>query len=103
MAKRVRAEKHRVNECTQRCAGILDTDGRRQGRRDISDLSDQRGAARVLTLQEALVEINYQGSGPAKNAELYRSGDLSEDKAVECVVYAIPLRSEKGPEPESPG
>jgi hypothetical protein len=44
-------------------------------RRDKSDRCDQRGATRVLTLQEALAEINYQGSGPEKNAELYWRGN----------------------------
>jgi len=53
------------------------------------DISDQRQLTRVLTLQEALSEINRLGSGPAKNAELYRRGELSEDKAVEYVTCAI--------------
>jgi hypothetical protein len=53
------------------------------------DRSDKRVAARALTLQEALAEINHQGSGPAKNAELYRRGQLSEEKAVEYVTCAI--------------
>jgi hypothetical protein len=68
-------------------------------RRDKSDRSDRRGAARVLTLQVALAEINYQGTEPAKNAELYKRGGLSEVKARKCLVCAIPLRSVKGPEP----
>jgi hypothetical protein len=59
------------------------------GHRDKSDRSDKRVAARALTLQEALAEINHQGSGPAKNAELYRRGQLSEEKAVEYVTCAI--------------
>ena len=40
-------------------------------------------------MQEALAEIKYQDSGPAKNAELYRRGQLSEEKAVEYVTCAI--------------
>jgi hypothetical protein len=59
------------------------------GDRDKSDRSDKRVAARVLTLQEALSAINSQGSGPAKNAELYRRGELPEGKAVEYVTCAI--------------
>ena len=43
-------------------------------------------------MQEALAEINRQGSGPAKNAELYRRGQLSEKKAVEYVTCAILAR-----------
>jgi hypothetical protein len=53
-------------------------------------------AARVLTLREALAEINCQGTGPAKNAELYRRGELSEDKAVEYVTTAILHRRGEG-------
>jgi hypothetical protein len=59
------------------------------GHRDKSDRSDKKVAARALTLQEALAEINRQSSGPAKNAELYRRGQLSEEKAVEYVTCAI--------------
>jgi hypothetical protein len=53
------------------------------------DKSGRRGVTRILTLREVLAEINHQGSGPAKNAELYRRGELSEDKAVEYVTCAI--------------
>jgi hypothetical protein len=62
------------------------------GYRDKSDRSDKRVAAIALTLQEALAEINHQDSGPAKNAELYRRGQLSEEKAVEYVACAILAR-----------
>ena len=62
------------------------------GHRDKSDRSDKRVAAIALTLQEALAEINREGSGPAKNAELYRRGQLSEEKAVEYVTCAILAR-----------
>jgi hypothetical protein len=55
-----------------------------------------REAARVLTLREALAEINCRGTGPAKNAELYRRGELSEDKAVEYVTTAILHRRGEG-------
>jgi len=68
-----------------------------------TEATKERGAARVLKLQEALAAFYYQGAGPAKNAELYWRGDLPEDKAVEYVVCDIPVRSEKGPELESPG
>jgi hypothetical protein len=60
--------------------------------RDKSDRSDKRVAAIALTLQEALGEINREGSGPAKNAELYRRGQLSEEKAVKYVTCAILAR-----------
>jgi hypothetical protein len=59
---------------------------------DKSNRSDKRVAAITLTLQEALAEISRQGSGPAKNAELYRRGQLSEEKAVEYVTCAILAR-----------
>jgi hypothetical protein len=62
------------------------------GYRDKSDRSDKRVGAIALTLQEALAEINHQDSGPAKNAELYRRGQLSEEKAVEYVACAILAR-----------
>jgi hypothetical protein len=57
--------------------------------RDQSDQSDKRHLVRVLTLREVLAEINSPGTGPAKNAELYRRGELSEEKAVEYVARAI--------------
>jgi len=60
--------------------------------RDKSDRSDRRVAAIALTLQEVLAEINHQVYGPAKNAELYRRGELSEEKAVEYVTCAILAR-----------
>lgn len=58
--------------------------------RDKSDRSDKRGPSLVpLTVSEVLAEINRWGSGPAKNAELYRCGQLSGEKAVEYVTCAI--------------
>ncbi len=42
-----------------------------------------------LTVSEVLAEINRRGSGAGKNAELYRRGELSEEKAVEYVTCAI--------------
>jgi hypothetical protein len=53
------------------------------------DEFDERRLVRVLTLREVLSEINHPDSGPAKNAELYRRGELSEEKAVEYVACAI--------------
>jgi hypothetical protein len=70
--------------------------GTLSARCDISDISDQRDSGRALTLREVLAEINHQGSGPAKNAELYRRGELSEDKAVEYVAGAILHRRGEG-------
>ncbi len=58
--------------------------------RDKSDQSDKRAHSFVpLTVSEVLAEINRWGSGPAKNAELYRRGELSKEKAVEYVTCAI--------------
>jgi hypothetical protein len=101
-AKLVCTERRCANDSTHRCSGAsstrtADDSAPRQKRQ-----KRPKGAARVLTLQEALAEINYQGSGPAKNAELYRRGGLSGDKAVECVVCAILLRSESGRSPKAP-
>lgn len=45
-----------------------------------------------LTVSEVLAEINRRGSGAGKNAELYRRGELSEEKAVEVVTCAILYR-----------
>jgi hypothetical protein len=66
------------------------------GNRGKSDRSDKEVVARALTLQEALTEINRQGSGPGKNAELYRRGELPEGKAVEYVTCAILHRRGEG-------
>jgi hypothetical protein len=58
--------------------------------RDQSDISDQSSAPAVsLTVAEVLAEINRPQLGAAKNAELYRRGELSKDKAVEYVACAI--------------
>ncbi len=46
----------------------------------------------VLTVGEALQEINRRDSGPAKNAELYRRGELSREKAIEYTTCAILYR-----------
>ena len=57
------------------------------------DKSDKRAHSFVpLTVSEVLAEINRWGSGSAKNAELYRCGQLSEEKAVEYVTCAILAR-----------
>ena len=36
-----------------------------------------------------MAEINRWGSGAGRNAELYRRGELSEERAVEYVTCAI--------------
>lgn len=69
-------------------------------RRDKSDISDKRGGRgspnfTPLTVGEVLAEINCPGSGPAKNAELYRRGELSEKSAVEYVTCAILQRRQE--------
>jgi hypothetical protein len=58
--------------------------------RDKSDISDKRPPNFTpLTVSEILAEINRWGSGAGKNTELYRRGELSEEKAVEYVTCAI--------------
>lgn len=58
--------------------------------RDKSDQSDKRlPSFTPLTVSEVLAEINRWGSGAGRNAELYRSGELSEETAVEYVTCAI--------------
>ncbi len=58
--------------------------------RDKSDRSDERSPSFTpLTVSEVLAEMHRWGSGAGKNAELYRRGELSEDKAVEYVTCAI--------------
>lgn len=58
--------------------------------RDKSDRSDKRSPNFTpLTVSEALVEINRWGSGAGRNAELYRRGELPEERAVEYVTCAI--------------
>jgi len=42
-----------------------------------------------LTVSEVLAEINREGLGAGKNTELYRRGELSEERAVEYVTCAI--------------
>jgi hypothetical protein len=64
--------------------------------RDQSDRSNERYSVRILTFREVLAEISCPDSGPAKNAELYRRGELSEEKAVEYVACAILNRRGSG-------
>jgi hypothetical protein len=63
------------------------------GYRDKSDRSDKRSPSFTpLTVSEVLAEIHRWGSGAGKNAELYRHGELSEEKAVEYVACAVLAR-----------
>ena len=57
------------------------------------DISDERSSSFApLTVSEALAEIGGWGTGASRNAELYRRGELSEEKAVEYVTCAILAR-----------
>jgi hypothetical protein len=63
------------------------------GDRDKSDRSDERSPCFTpLTVSEVLAEMHRWGSGAGKNAELYRRGELSQEKAVEYVTCAILTR-----------
>jgi hypothetical protein len=57
------------------------------------DKSDERSSSFApLTVSEALAEIGGWGTGASRNTELYRRGELSEEKAVEYVTCAILAR-----------
>jgi hypothetical protein len=57
------------------------------------DISDERSSSFApLTVSEALAEIGDWSTGASRNAELYRRGELSEEKAVEYVTCAILAR-----------
>jgi hypothetical protein len=57
------------------------------------DKSGERSSSFApLTVSEALAEISGWGTGASRNAELYRCGELSEEKAVEYVACAILAR-----------
>jgi hypothetical protein len=57
------------------------------------DISDKRSSSFVpLTVSEALAEISGWGTGANRNADLYRRGELSDEKAVEYVTCAILAR-----------
>jgi len=59
----------------------------------LRDKSDERSPSFAsLTVSEALAEIGGWGTGASRNAELYRRGELSEEKAVEYVTCAILAR-----------
>jgi hypothetical protein len=67
---------------------------------DINDRNDQSSPNFTpLTVSEALARINASGTGAAKNAELYRQGELSEERAVEYVTCAILQRRGESFEP----
>lgn len=54
------------------------------------DISDERSSSFApFTVSEVLAEMGRWGTGTRKNAELYRRGELSEEKAVEYVTCAI--------------
>jgi hypothetical protein len=42
-----------------------------------------------LTVTEALEELNRSGSGAAKQAELYRRGEITVENAIEWITRAI--------------
>jgi hypothetical protein len=44
---------------------------------------------KVLTVDLALEEINRAGSGPARQAEAYRRGEITKPEAVEQITKAI--------------
>jgi hypothetical protein len=57
------------------------------------DIGDERSwSFAPLTVSETLAEIGGWGMGASRNAELYRRGELSEEKAVEYVTCAILAR-----------
>jgi hypothetical protein len=67
---------------------------------DINDINDQSPPNFTpLTVSEALAGINASGTGAAKNAELYRQGELTEERAVEYVTCAILQRRGESFEP----
>jgi hypothetical protein len=58
--------------------------------RDKSDLSEKRAPSFVLlTVSEVEAEMKRRGSGAGKNAELYRRGALSREKAIEYITCAV--------------
>jgi hypothetical protein len=77
----------KATEATKASTGV---GVRAESRRDISD--ERPSSFAPLTVSEALAETGRWGTGARKNAELYRSGGLSEEKAVEYVTCAILAR-----------
>jgi hypothetical protein len=74
----------KATEATKASAGV---GVRTESRRDISD--ERSSSFAPLTVSEVLAEMGRWGTGARKNAELYRRGELSEEKAVEYVTCAI--------------
>ena len=75
---------------TKATKGFAPPGYREKTSRDKSDRSDQREPSFVpLTVSEVEAEVNRRGSGASKNAELYRHGELSREKAIEYVTCAI--------------
>jgi hypothetical protein len=77
----------KATEATKAPAGV---GGRAGSARDISD--KRSSSFTPLTVSETLAEIGGWGTGASRNAELYRRGELSEEKAVEYVTCAILAR-----------
>jgi hypothetical protein len=82
-----------ATKATEATKGPVLTGVRKEASRDESDRSDKRSPSFTpLTVSEVLAEIHRWGSGAGKNAELYRRGELLEEKAVEYVACAILAR-----------
>src|SRR5215218_6846641 len=74
----------KATEATKAPAGV--------GVRVDSSRDERSSSFAPLTVSEALAEIGGWGTGARRNAELYRRGELSEEKAVEYVTCAILAR-----------
>ncbi len=68
-------------------------------RRDKSDRSDQNHPserAQLLTVEEALEEMERPLSGPGMQARLYRAGEINRENAIEWITCAIIYRQMSG-------
>jgi hypothetical protein len=88
-----RGREHPATKATEATKALSESGVPIDQARDKSDRSDQRTPSFApLTVSEALAEIGRVDTGAGKNAELYRRGELSEERAVEYVTCAILAR-----------
>ena len=99
LAKRARHDKQRAAQPASSCGSLprpADTGGPTNAtRRDKSDRSDQSRSskrAQLLTVEEALEEMERPLSGPGIQARLYRIGGITRNNAIKWITCAIIYR-----------
>lgn len=99
LAKRARHDKQEVPRATNSHGSPQkpaktggSTGGTRRYKSDRSDQSHPSKRAQMLTVEEALKEMERPLSGPGIQARLYRTGEISRENAIKWITRAIIYR-----------